>query len=133
MKSNRFRCQYQKGKTCVSETVESETPITSAQILYALISLAIKVQNNISKSIGERVALKVLEIHEFIIKNVHGYMSWGDGSSKSFNFDKTSKTKDERSERVDLEFRGYYGIQDQQSILNKYILGYREMKSWDRQ
>ena len=49
---NRFRCQYQKGDTCVSETFESEYSISSTQILYSLARLAISVGKEVGSKTG---------------------------------------------------------------------------------
>ena len=80
---NRFRCQYQKGEhTYVSVVVESENPISSSQIIHALAALAIKVKNKCGKKKGGRVALQVLKIHEYVIKNIHGEKCHDTGTSK---------------------------------------------------
>ena len=65
---NRFRCQYQRGKTYVSETCENQEPITSSQILISLAILVNKVKNEVDWKTGGKVALQVLKIHEFVIK-----------------------------------------------------------------
>lgn len=49
---NRFRCQYQKGKTCESQTIESDVPISSEQILLSLIMLAVDVKKKYGKEKG---------------------------------------------------------------------------------
>ena len=132
-KSNRFRCQYQMGKICISETFESESPISSAQIIITLANLAVKVNHELNEEVGGRVALHVLIIHEFIMKNVHGHYCIGNGESKSYYLDKTSKNKSFNSERVDVEFRGIYGIKKTNplNLITNYIEKYREYKHWD--
>lgn len=128
---NRFRCQYQKGEhTYVSEVIESENPISSSQIILALAALAIKVKNKCGTNKGGRVALQVLKIHEYVIKNIHGEKCHNTGCSKSYYLDKRSKNKLNRCERVDIEFYGDYGREDDGHILNTYILKYRKMKNW---
>lgn len=128
---NRFRCQYQKGKTCVSESFESEHPITSAQILTSLAKLAIKVGKDVNLKTGLKVALEVLKIHEYVMKNIHGKNNVGDGPIKSFYLNKKSKNKIDRSERIDIECYGSFGASDNLSMLNKYIMMYRERKKWN--
>lgn len=128
---NRFRCQYQKGEhTYVSEVIESENPISSSQIIHALAALAIKVKNKCGKKKGGRVALQVLKIHEYVIKNIHGEKCHDTGTSKSYYLDKINKNKLNRCERVDIEFYGNYGREDKKHILNLYILKYRKLKNW---
>lgn len=128
---NRFRCQYQKGKLCVSDSIEDENPITSSQILLSLARLAIKVKDIVNWKTGCRVALNVLRIHEFIMKNIHGKNNIGNGPINSYPLGKTNKDKIERSERIDLECYGSFGASDNSSKLNKYILMYREYKKWN--
>lgn len=128
---NRFRCQYQKGEhTYVSVVIESENPISSSQIIHALAALAIKVKNKCGKKKGGRVALQVLKIHEYVIKNIHGEKCHDTGTSKSYYLDKRNKNKLNRCERVDIEFYGNYGREDKKHILNSYILKYRKLKNW---
>lgn len=128
---NRFRCQYQKGEEiCVSECIESTNPITSAEILLALASLAVKVKKEHGKKKGEKVALQVLKIHEHIIRDIHRLKCFGNGASKSYYLDKRNKNKDKRSERVDVEFYGEYGAEDNKHVLTEYINRYRSMKEW---
>ncbi|MEY8687939.1 hypothetical protein AB9N12_18100 [Bacteroides sp. AN502(2024)] len=128
---NRFRCQYQKGQSdYVSELVESKRPISSAQIIVALASLALKVRDKFGKKKGGKVALQVLRIHEYIIKNIHNTMGSGTGASKSYYLDKRNKNKQNRTERIDIEFYGEYGFEDKSHILNPYIIKYRETKGW---
>lgn len=127
---NRFRCQYQKGKTCVSQSFESEHPITSAQILVSLAKLAIKVGNKVNLKTGRKVALKVLKIQEYVIKCIHDNNNIGNGPINSFLLNHTGKSKIDKSERIDLEFYGPYGESDKTSIINRYITKYKEMKGW---
>lgn len=128
---NRFRCQYQKGeKVCVSECIESQYPISSAEILRALAALAIKVKGMYGKEKGGKVALQVLKIHEYVIKNIHKSKCVGTGASKSYYLDKRNKNKTNRSERVDIEFYGEYGAEDKTLILTDYINKYRKSKDW---
>lgn len=128
---NRFRCQYQKGKVCVSEVYESENTITSAQILLSLAKLAIKVKNEVNSKTGGIVALKVLEIHEFVMKCIHGKECVGKGPTNTYKLNKNAKKKISKSERVDLEFYGNYGISDDTSSLTRYIKLYRKSKMWN--
>jgi hypothetical protein len=128
---NRFRCQYQKGKLCVSDSIEDENPITSTQILSSLARLAIKVKDEVNWKTGCKVALKVLMIHEFVMKNIHGNNILGNGQINTYLLGKTNKKKMERSERIDLECYGSFGASDNSSKLNKYILMYREYKKWN--
>ena len=128
---NRFRCQYQKGKLCVSDSIEDENPITSSQIILSLARLAIKVKDTVNWKTGGKVALKVLRIHEFIMKNIHGNNNIGNGPINSYPLGKTNKKKIERSERIDLECYGSFGAPDNSSKLNKYILMYKEYKKWN--
>lgn len=128
---NRFRCQYQIGeKTYESVTVDSENPITSVQILSSLAELAIKVYKNVSRKKGGKVALQVLKTHEFVMRDIHGRKNIGNGPMKSYYLDKRNKKKIKRSERVDIEFYGEFGIEDIHSPLNKYIQYYRKTKRW---
>ena len=127
---NRFRCQYQKGDTCVSETFESEKSISSAQILFSLAKLAISVGKEVGSKTGGLVALKVLKIHEFVIKNIHGNENIGGGPMKSYYLNKKSRDKIENSERIDLEFYGKFGVSDESNPLTRYIKMYRKQKSW---
>lgn len=131
---NRFRCQYQKGeKTYASEIIESETPITSAQIIFALSKLAITVRDTISKRKGGKVAFQVLKIHEYVMKSIHGKDNIGNGPIQSFYLDRRNKNKINRSERVDIEFYGDFGEEDLESPVNSYIKHYRKLKHWDIQ
>ena len=130
MKKNRFRCQYQKGEICVSDTLENDTPISAAQIIHSLASLAVKVEKDVNKEIGGKVALKVLEIHEHIMKSVYENECIGNGPIKSFYLNKTAKNKKDKSERVDIECYGTFGVSDD-SILDDYINKYRESKGWE--
>lgn len=128
-KKFRFRCQYQKGDTCLSEKVNSHTPISAAEIILCLSTLAVKVKNEKSSELGDKVALKVLKIIEdniIMVKN----KKKGYGKSKSYYFNPTAKRKDDKSERVDLEFRGDYGLNDGSTKLTTYIKMYRQMKGW---
>lgn len=128
---NRFRCQYQKGeKVCVSECIESLYPISSAEIIRALAALAIKVKGKYGKEKGGKVALRVLKIHEYVIKNIHRSKCISTGASKSYYLDKRNKNKTNRSERVDIEFYGEYGAEDKTHILTEYINKYRKRKNW---
>lgn len=127
---NRFRCQYQKGKICVSEPFESENPISSAQILISLAKLAIKVGNKVNIKTGRKVALKVLKIQEFVIKCIHDNNNIGDGPINSYYLNHTGKNKIDKSERIDLEFYGSYGESDKTSNINRYITLYKEIKGW---
>lgn len=127
---NRFRCQYQKGVICVSETFESDSPISAAQIMFSLVKLAVKVEKDVNKEIGGKVALKVLEIHEHIIRSIYKNDCIGNGPIKSFYLNKTAKKKIDKSERVDVECYGTYGVSDT-SVLNDYIEMYREYKEWE--
>ncbi len=126
---HRFRCQYQKdGIDDVSDTFESIDSITSDDIMLSLARLAVKVKNEINEDIGGRVALKVLEIHEFIIKNFTNMDN--DGFCKSFKFDDTAKNTKDRSERVDIEIRGKYTSQSHDNVMSNYIELYRKQKGW---
>lgn len=128
---NRFRCQYQKGeKICISECIESVNPISSAEVLLSLASLAVRVKNEYGKKKGGKVALQVLKIHEHVIKNIHSTKSVGTGASKSYYLDKRNKNKTNRSERIDIEFYGEYGKVDKNHKLTEYINKYRRMKKW---
>ena len=85
---NKFRCQYQKGQhDYESVVVESTVPISSAQILLALAELAVKVKNKFGKKKGGKVALQVLKIHEYVIKNIHNVKGYNTGASKSYYLD----------------------------------------------
>jgi len=128
---NRFRCQYQKGDICVPEHFESDAPISSSRIMLSLAKLAIKVQKEVNMKTGLKVALEVLKIHEYVMKNIHGKNNVGDGPIKSFYLDKKSKNKIDRSERIDIECYGSFGASDNLSMLNKYIMMYRERKKWN--
>lgn len=47
---NRFRCKYQKGEEAyMSESIESIAYISSAQIILALATLAVKVKDKFGK------------------------------------------------------------------------------------
>jgi len=127
---NRFRCQYQKGKTCVSESFESEHSITSAQILISLAKLAIKVGKDVNLKTGGKVSLKVLKIQEFVIRCIHNNNNIGNGPINSFYLNYTGKNKIDKSKRIDLEFYGSYGESDKTSIINRYITMYKEIKGW---
>ena len=129
---NRFRCQYQKGeKVYVSESIESKIPISSAQIILALATLAVKVEEKYGKKKGGKVALQILKIHEHVIRNIHDTKSVGTGVfSKSYYLDKRNKNKTNRSERGDLEFYGHFGFKDNTHILTEYINRFRKMKNW---
>ena len=128
---NKFRCQYQKGQhDYESVVVESTVPISSAQILLALAELAVKVKNKFGKKKGGKVALQVLKIHEYVIKNIHNVKGYNTGASKSYYLDKRNKNKLNRNERIDMEFYGEYGLEDNNHILNSYILKYGNMKNW---
>lgn len=129
---NRFRSQYQKGDICVTEHFESEAPISSSQILLSLAKLAMKVQKEVNTKTGLKVALEVLRIHEHVMKNIHEKDNVGGGPMKSFYLDKKSKNKMERSERIDIECYGSFGASDNLSMLNKYIMMYREYKKWNQ-
>lgn len=129
---NRFRCQYQKGDICVPEHFESEAPISSSRIMLSLAKLAIKVRKEVNMKTGLKVALEVLKIHEYVMKNIHGKNNVGDGPIKSFYLNKKSKNKIDRSERIDIECYGSFGASDISSKLNNYILMYREYKKWNK-
>ena len=129
---NRFRCQYQKGNTCVSETFESEYSISSAQILYSLAKLAISVGKEVGSKTGGLVALKVLKIHEFVIKSIHGNENVGANKKKSYYLNKKSRNKIDNSERIDIEFYGKFGVSDVSNPITRYIKMYRKYKSWIR-
>lgn len=128
---NRFRCQYQKGVICVSEAFESKNSISSAQILILLARLAIKVGKQVDAKTGGRVALKVLSVHEFIIKSIHGNDNKGNGPMKSYYLNDKSRDKIKNSERIDLEFYGVYGLSDESNIATRYIKMYRKKKGWN--
>lgn len=130
MEENFFRCQYQKGKICLSETIRHKQPITAPEILIALCKLAIQVKEKINEKKGGRVALQVLAIHEQFIKTIN-YSKIGNGASKSYYLDHKSKKKNNRSERIDLEFIGVYGLDDPDNIVSQYIHNYRELKKWN--
>lgn len=127
---HRFRCQYQKGKTCISESFESEHPITSTQILTSLAKLAIKVGKEVNLKTGGKVSLKVLKIQEYVIRCIHNNNNIGYGPINSFYLNHTGKNKIDKSERIDLEFYGSYGEADKISIINRYITKYKEIKGW---
>lgn len=129
-KENSFRCQYQKGKICISRVIRHSEIITTEEILIALCELALEVEKQINRRTGGRVALKVLSIHEDFIKAVDNIQQ-GNGSSKSYFLDRKNKKKINRTERIDLEFIGEIGIDDKNHILSEYIEKYRENKSWD--
>lgn len=124
-----FRCQYQKGKTCVPVVKTSKEAISAPEILTALCELAIKVKDEINPETGKKVALEVLSIHEHFIKTIR-YLKVGTGASKSYSLDRKSKKRNNRTERVDLEFYGEYGIDDENHPISKYIELYRQMKDW---
>ena len=128
---NRFRCQYQKGDICVTEHFESEAPISSSQIIFSLAKLAIKVQKEVGVKTALKVALKVLGIHEYVMKNIHGKNNVGNGPVKSFYLNNGSKNKIERSERIDIECYGSFGVSDNSNELNRYIQIYRKFKKWN--
>lgn len=127
---NRFRCQYQKGNICISETFESEKSISSAQILFSLAKLAISVGKEVGSKTGGLVALKVLKIHEFVIKSIHGNDNVGNGPMKSYYLNKKCRDKISNSERIDLEFYGKFGVSDESNPLTRYIKIYRKYKGW---
>ncbi len=128
-RDNYFRCQYQKGEVCESVVVSHKEPICAPEILVALCELAIKVKDNVDSETGKRVALEVLKIHEYFIKTVES-LKIGTGASKSYYLNKKSKDKTDRTERIDLEFYGEYGIDKESHPISKYIKLYRDMKDW---
>ena len=128
-RDNYFRCQYQKGETCESVVVSHKEPISAPEILTALCELAIKVKDNVSPGTGGRVALEVLNIHEYFIETIK-LLKIGTGASKSYYLDKKSKNRTNRTERVDLEFYGEYGTDKESHPVSKYIELYRDMKDW---
>lgn len=130
MEENYFRCQYQKGKICLSEKIRHQQPITAPEILIALCKLAIQVKEKINEKKGGKVALKVLSIHEKFIKTIT-HSKLGNGASKSYYLDHKSKKKNNRSERIDLEFIGQYGVDDPKHIISQYIHNYRDLKNWN--
>lgn len=129
---NRFRCQYQKGNVCISEVFEDEAPISSTAILITLAKLAVSVTSIQGRKKGGKVALQILRIHEYVMKNLHGKANCGNGESKSFYIDKRNKNKIGRSERIDLEFYGEYGREDFRDPLCRYVKLYRRQKHWDK-
>lgn len=128
---NRFCCQYQKGKICESQIVESDTPISSGQILLALVELSVVVKNKYGKRKGGKIALQVLKIHEHIMRDIYGQKCMGHGHAHSYYLDVRNKNKEKRSERIDLEFYGEYGGVDSKHPLHKYMEMYRQSKFWD--
>lgn len=132
MRENIFRCQYQKGKVCISEVIQHEKPISAPEILVALCKLAVKVKEVFNEKRGGKVALQVLTIHEHFIKGIKD-LKIGTGASRSYYLDRKSKKKNNRSERIDLEFIGEYGQNDSSNIISSYINSYRELKNWDMQ
>ena len=128
-RDNYFRCQYQKGNICVSEVLKSKEKISTPEILLTLCKLAVKVQNEVDPKVGSRVALEVLKIHEDFIQSIQ-YLKVGTGASKSHYLDLSSKDKTDRTERVDLEFYGEYGLDKKEHCLSRYIKLYRKMKGW---
>ena len=127
---NRFRCQYQKGKTCESQTIESDVPISSEQILLSLIILAVDVKKKYGKDKGGKIALQVLKIHEHVMRDIYGRNCVGHGHLHSYYLDVRNKSKEKRSERIDLEFYGEYGRTDVNHNMHKYVEMYRRSKSW---
>lgn len=127
---NRCRCQYQKGELCISEKYESEEPITCSQIMLSLVKLALKVRDSEGEKLGGKVALKVLQIHERIMRSLWNIKN-KDHLSKSFYLDKRNKNKINRSERVDIELFGDYASETSDSPIVRYIKYYRKMKHWD--
>lgn len=133
IKGYRFRCQYQKGVTCISDSVESYKPITSCQIIISLSKLAMKVKDQLGKKAGGKVALQVLKIHEFVIRELYNKNNIGHGNSHSYYLDKRNKNKEQRSERIDIQFVGEYGAKDNQyKLIETYIKKYRKFKHWDK-
>lgn len=128
-RDNYFRCQYQKSKVCESVVVSHKEPISAPEILTALCELAVKVKNNVDLDTGKRVALEVLKIHEYFIKTVKS-LKIGIGTSKSYYLNKKSKNKADRTERIDLEFYGEYGVDIKCHPISRYIELYRNMKDW---
>ena len=126
---NRFRCQYQKGDTCISEKFNSNNPISTPDIILTLSKLAVKVKEEINSEVGGRVALQVLKIHEYFIKTVN-LQKYGNRKNKSYYFDSKAKNKIDRSERVDLEILGDYGLDNETLTLSTYIKIYRQIKGW---
>lgn len=129
-RDNYFRCQYQKGKLCESIVISHSQPISAPEILTALCKLAIKVKENVTSKTGGKVALEVLKIHQSFIKDIENIRT-GSGASKSYYLNKSGKTKNDKSERIDLEFYGEYGIDDKLHPISKYIKYYRNQKHWN--
>ena len=127
---NRFRCQYQKGDTCISQNFNSNNPISAPDIILTLSKLAVKVKEEINSEVGGRVALQVLKIHEYFIKTVN-LQKHGNRKNKSYYFDPKAKNKTDRSERVDLEILGDYGLDNKTLTLSTYIKRYRQIKGWE--
>ncbi len=124
---HRFRCQYQKGKIEISESIESSTPITNPMMIEVLAKLAIKVKREKGEKLGGIVALQVLKIHEYIMKN---FRNDGVGFKKPFYLNKKSKNKEERTERIDIEIYGKINARNSGLCLDKYIELYRKSKGW---
>lgn len=122
-KDNSFRCQYQKGKDYVSVCIRHPEPISAPEIIVALSQLAIKVRELYNEKRGGKVALRVLKIHEDFIKHLENKI--GHGSSKSYYLDRKSNKRNNRTERIDLEFIGEYGQNDLKHPLSRYITIYR--------
>lgn len=128
-KRHRFRCQYQKGDDiCMSDPIDSDSPITYEQVLLSLASLAVKVQQKYGEELGGQVALKVLEIHEHIICDMYKYQHCGHGKTKSYYLNLQDKNKVERTLRVDVQFWGEFRGGEISHPLNHYIDVYRKSK-----
>lgn len=106
-----FRCQYQAGKLCISTIRTSNQFISAKDMLTCLAELSVKVRNEVDATTGGRVALQVLNIFKDIIKNTD-YERFGTGGSVSRYLDPKSKYKENRTERVDVEFFGKGGRDD---------------------
>lgn len=125
-----FRCQYQKGEICISEVIENDEDIPIEDILVALSRLPIKVAKEVNRKAGEKAALQVLEIHNYLIKTVEERKS-GTGNSKSYYTDSKSKRRKNRTERIDIECYGEYGlIRETYPMVTKYIEIYRKIQNW---
>ena len=95
-----------------------------------LSKLAVKVKEEINSEVGGRVALQVLKIHEYFIKTVN-LQKHGNRKNKSYYFDPKAINKTDRSERVDLEILGDYGLDNKTLTLSTYIKRYRQIKGWE--
>ena len=124
-KNHRFRCQYQKGKLCISHQFTSDTPISYEDVIISLASLAIKVRDEIGDEVAGKVALRVLRIHHHIIMDMYPTEHCGHGESKSYYLDLQDKNKEKRTERIDVQLWGQFKGGELSHPLRHYVELYR--------